>query len=374
MKLLTSITLIAAAVLTLQPSFAQVNPAGKYTLKGKITGIDSGMIYLSAIDEQEGTTDSVPVKNGAFTFTGTVPEPLLYMLKPAGAKAGKIFFLESGSTTVEGTKDSLFKAVVKGGAAQDVYTGFYSGAWKPVTERAGEIYRRLDKAHGGKKEIDSTVRKAFDKEFAALEVFNDSIINAYIKQHSGSPAVASIILDRYITYQQTAKAQRLFSTLAPSVQQSFYGKQIAKALAVDGLTAPGKPAPDFTMKDTSGKSLTLSAMKGRYVLVDFWASWCGPCRKENPNVVAAYNKYHEKGFDILGVSLDNKKEAWTKAIRVDGLTWYHVSDLKGWANEAAAAYGVKSVPANFLVDRAGKIVARNLRGADLEKKLSELLP
>jgi len=372
-KSIVSISLITAALISLQPAVAQVKPSGKYILKGKIAGLDTGKVYLSRISDQELTPDSVEVKNGAFTFTGSIAEPLLYSLRPAGGKTAKVFFLESGTVTLEGNKDSLYRAIVKGSPVQDVYAGF-SEAWKPVSVRAGDIYTRLDKANqGGKVKLDSTTRKAFDAEFDALQGFHDSIVNAYIRKHTGSPAAATIILDRFVTYQQVDKAGELYKVLDKKIQQSFYGREIVKALESDARTAPGKIAPDFTQKDTTGKDLQLSAMRGSYVLVDFWASWCGPCRKENPNVVAAYNKYHEKGFDIIGVSLDNKKEAWTKAIRADGLTWYHVSDLKGWANEAAAAYNVKSVPANFLLDKTGKIVARNLRGEDLEKKLSELL-
>ncbi|WP_298738455.1 TlpA disulfide reductase family protein [uncultured Chitinophaga sp.] len=371
-KNIAFISMMAAALLAQLAAAAQLNPSGKFILKGRIAGLDTGKIYLSRLGA-EAASDSTEVKNGAFTFSGAIAEPLLYNLKLAGARNGKVFFLESGTITLEGSKDSLYKATVKGSAAQDVYAGFFE-AWKPVTARAGDIYQRLDKANqGGKVQPDSATRKAFDAEFAALQLFHDSIVSAYIKKHTGSPAAASIILDRFVTYQQVDKAAALYKVLDKKVRQSFYGKEIVKALESDARTAPGKVAPDFTQQDTTGKALTLSALRGSYVLVDFWASWCGPCRKENPNVVAAYNKYHAKGFDIIGVSLDNKKEAWTKAIRADGLTWYHVSDLKGWANEAAAVYNVKSVPSNFLLDKTGKIVARNLRGEDLEKKLSELL-
>ena len=136
----------------------------------------------------------------------------------------------------------------------------------------------------------------------------------------------------------------------------------------------GQVAPDFTMNDSTGKPVMLSSLKGKVLLVDFWASWCMPCREENPNLVALYGKYHPKGFDIFGVSFDSKRDRWLKAIADDSLTWTHVSDLSGWDNAAGKLYGIRSIPSNVLLDTTGVIIAKNLRGDDLKVKLEELFP
>jgi peroxiredoxin len=153
-----------------------------------------------------------------------------------------------------------------------------------------------------------------------------------------------------------------------------YTAMLAKQQPANGNASPaGDMAPELTMPDTEGKPFSLSSLRGKYVLVDFWASWCNPCRGENPNVVAAYKKYKDKNFTVLGVSLDKEKEAWLNAIKEDGLTWKHISDLKYWNSAAVSLYGFEGIPYNVLVDPQGKIIAKELRGEDLDKTLSQVL-
>ena len=344
-----------------------------YTIKGTMVGLPTGKVYLEKTDGNGTSRDSAKVVNNKFEFKGRVNELAFYSLYISDKKQASHFLLENAHLNFVGQKDSLYRAKVTGGPVYDTYMTFYNVAWKPVTAKAGEIYGRMSVAdQGGKVKLDSATRKAFDEEFKALNVMNDSVVNTYVKKNSSSIAAAMVIKDRYIDYPYFDNARALMPFLSKEVRESTFGKQIYARLALDEKTGIGKVAPVFSMADKDGKMVDLADFRGKYVLVDFWASWCGPCRKENPNVVAAYKKYHDKGFEILGVSLDSKKEPWLKAIAADGLIWNHVSDLKGWKNEAAAIYGVSSVPASFLIGPDGKVIAKDLRGEDLHKKLQSI--
>jgi peroxiredoxin len=216
---------------------------------------------------------------------------------------------------------------------------------------------------------------------------NDSVMNAYRKHlelinsevdrfvaaRPNSPVAPFVVVVTSELQQDLSTIERRYTQLNEGVRGSFYGKIIRQQIDDKKAGAIGSQAIEFVQADIEGKQVALSSFKGKYVLVDFWASWCRPCREENPNVVRAYNKFKEKNFTVLGVSLDNNRAPWLKAIKADALAWTQVSDLKGWNNEAAAKYNIQSIPQNFLLDPSGKIIAKNLRGPELESRLCELL-
>lgn len=373
LKSLPIIPLAAILLFSGLQSFAQ---NGKYLLKGNLAHL-TGKVYLGhEVNGNPVKVDSATLVNGEFVFKGAVKSPEFYSLTHKNLKYPIQFILENSAITVTKTADSLAMAEVKGSAAQEVYMGFYTVPWKEITAKAGQIYGKIDKAEAAAKaagvKVDSLTRAGFDQEFAALDVQNKNAVKEYISKHPSSAGAAAIIYDRFIAYPNFPVATELFASLTKDAQQSVIGSSITKAIAIDAKTAKGKLAPAFSMADKDGKIVHLSDFKGKYVLIDFWASWCGPCRKENPNVVAAYKKYHDKGFEIIGISLDSNKEAWLKAVDKDGLTWTHVSDLKGWQCATATTYGVKAVPASFLIDPNGKVVGKDLRGEELNKTLADL--
>lgn len=243
---------------------------------------------------------------------------------------------------------------------------------KPYKEKLDPLlkkYSELDKAND-KEGLDKVEKEidAIDKEIS------ENVFGSYIKNNPSSP-IAMYAMNRYAGWDiDVDKVEPVYNLLTEATKAWPSAIEFKEKIEITKKTSVGKIAMDFTQNDTLGNPVSLSSFRGKYVLIDFWASWCGPCRQENPNVVKAFNAYNSKGFTVLGVSLDQPtaKDKWMKAIHDDKLTWTQVSDLKYWKNDVAVQYGIQAIPQNFLIDPQGKIVGKNLRGEALNKKLAEI--
>jgi peroxiredoxin len=264
--------------------------------------------------------------------------------------------------------DSLFYPRVNGSAVHDEYLKYNQNV-ESIYEKAQALYPAFREAsQAGDSEKVAELEKEMEAIYEEAEKYQAEFLD-----ENTSSYIAPYVLQSIHYGKEAEEIEKLLAKLDPVLQSSSLVGSMTRRVEVLKTVSVGKMAPDFSQDDINGNPVLLSSLRGNYVLIDFWASWCGPCRRENPNVVKAFEKYHEKGFDILGVSLDNSREKWLKAIEDDRLTWNHVSDLKYWSNEAAALYGISSIPSNLLLDPEGKIIAKNLRGEDLHARLAELL-
>jgi peroxiredoxin len=259
-------------------------------------------------------------------------------------------FLDNSNIRITGNKDALDNLVITGSPSHDQFKQ-YTASIKPY-EQALLPDALYDSA-------------ALNKIAAISEEFVKSYPDSYV-----SPLG---IIRFYQATQNGAKTEALYKLTSPQVQFTSLGNYVNQLIEESKVNPIGSVVTDFTQTDTAGNPINISAYRGKYVLLDFWASWCRPCRQENPNVVAAYEQFKNKNFTVVGVSLDQNKKAWIDAIKMDGLNWNHISDLKGWGNQVAAIFKITSIPQNLLLDPQGRIIAKNLRGGALQGRLTGLL-
>ncbi len=321
-----------------------------YLITGTVTGFQDGAVVdlLNGNNRQPEATTII--KGGQFTLSGQLDFPDFKLLTFEKSQNFLPIFLDNSNVSITFTKDQYDKAIVTGSKSHDDFIQ-YSIITKP--------YESLFQQEGA---------GASEAGQQCIALLTDLVNNK-----PGSYISPLAIFRIHQLNNDDAMMEMLFSKLSDNVKMSPIGAYVAQQVEEAKKNPMGKIVPDFEQPDPNGKVINIKSLRGKYVLVDFWASWCGPCRGENPNVVAAYNKYKDKNFTVLGVSLDKSKEPWLEAIRKDGLVWQQISDLKGWNNGVAQQFGITSIPQNLLVDPSGKVIAKNLRGAALEAKLESLL-
>lgn len=380
MKRFFALVVIAAGIASCRQPVA----SGKFTVDGTLKNAPDQKVYLEQLffsNQAPQIIDSTTMKGGKFTVSATAPEEGFYRLKMEQLDNGFLFINDAGNISFTGdAKDMTLKGADFSSVANKDLKAFISGldSRRETFETTANRIKKLE-LHA---DNDSALTAEKQKIAEVNKEANEFIIQTVNK--AKSPVVALFALgysqkiDTGILNKSVPALEKRFpSHTGVAGMVATYKQMVAQAQqqqpAPSARVKTGSVAPVFTMNDTAGKPFSLTELKGKYVLVDFWASWCGPCRAENPNVVAAYQKYKSKNFTVLGVSLDDNKATWLKAIRNDKLDWKHVSDLKGWENATCALYGFNAIPYNVLLDPEGRIIATELRGAALEEKLASVL-
>ncbi|PWT95077.1 MAG: alkyl hydroperoxide reductase [Bacteroidetes bacterium] len=367
-------------------AFSQANNSKPFTISGDLKKVKQQVesVLLYYVVNGQAINDSCKVVGGKYSFKGNLAEPTISRMKavykvspntPAKpvnqARDLTYLFIQSGKLTVSHV-DSFSNIQVTGSPAHTDFKKIQTLA-KPFNLKLQALYAKYAQYRNSGDMVN--MRNTEISIDSLSRVMNDKVCGDFLRSNPNSP-IAIFALQQYAADESVDmnKVDSFFNSLPESAQSTPAGRELRARIDNVKNTQIGAEAIDFTQNDTSGNPVKLSSFRGKYLLIDFWASWCGPCRQENPNVVRAFAKYKDKGFYILGVSLDRPdgKEKWLKAIHDDGLVWTHVSDLLYWNNAVARLYGIQSIPQNFLLDPNGKIIGKNLRGEELERSLEKI--
>lgn len=351
------------------------DPKG-YTLNGTISGEPENgtQIFLKTTDSinQLIDIDTATVENGLFSFTGEQAEPKMHYLFIDKIRGNVPVILENGAIEVEFQKDSIDQAKIKGTLQNDLFMDFLTESRK-LSQRARSMQ---DDMRIAAQQRDTATVTALREEFIEFQEDAKNFNTNFAKENPNAYVSVLIIGNLLATKAiPVDEIKTMFDGLSSDMKATEPGKKIEEQLENLKSTQIGAVAPDFSAPTPTGDTLALSDVtsKAKLTLVDFWAAWCRPCRMENPNIVSVYKKYHNKGFDVLGVSLDNQEEHWKNAIESDSLVWNHISNLNRFQDPIARLYNIDAIPAAFLLDENRVIVARDLRGPALEQKVAEIL-
>ena len=346
------------------------NKEPQYKITGKVEGLTKGTAYLQKIEQRTPVNvDSVEFTNGKFVFKGMVTEPDLYFIKVADTLGAIPLLLENTDITINTTADSIYGSKYTGTESTVKYIKFDLGI-ADFEMKFNKLYNEYMQANMSG---DAEKVKEIETQYEAIEKEQMDYIKGFVKDNS-KLFVAPIVTVQYlINTLEPNELEEIAAGFDTTYNHSKYVVMINDRVTTMKRVAIGQPYVDFTLNDTTGNPVALSSVVGeKYVLIDFWAAWCSPCRHENPTLVENYAKYKNKGFEIFGVSFDKSRDAWIKAIHDDKITWPQVSDLKYWECEAGKLYGVRGIPHNVLLDKNGIIIAKNLRGEELGAKLAEI--
>ncbi|WP_298309354.1 TlpA disulfide reductase family protein [Flavobacterium sp.] len=360
---------------------------GEFLISGEAKGLPNGKMIFLKTQNDVGlvlNVDSAKVQDGKFELKGKVKEPSMFALYIKDIQQPVPFIMESGEIVVKIDKDSIWKSKISGTESNDSFQEFNDKSNAIQKRMVDYQNKNIQKLMEAQQKKDNITIESLKSGYVKIQKEMDDYMNQYPDENPNS-YISLLLVERLFSSQdfKYEKVKKTFENLNEKFRNTTKGKAISDKLktieknmknpaAAEKLNSL-KLAPDFSAKSPNGKTISLKESLGKVTIIDFWASWCGPCRKENPNVVALYNEFHSKGLNIIGVSLDDEATKWKEAIAKDKLTWNQVSNLKGFEDPIATLYDVQQIPTTFVLDSKGNIVAKDLSGDELKAKVQELL-